>query len=176
MNFGNDFGYHWFSIDGNGSIDNIPTVNRIYEGRVEVKYRQQWGLVCVDGWDLKDVQVVCRMLGYDRAFSVPNHGQWGNYGFQGKWYLTEDWAIGKMILDDVDCDGDETTLAKCRHAGFVDHNCKPNEVAGAACAKEGTEILFVSSMLNSDYLTLSCQKIYHFIFCLKVQVMPRSRS
>ena len=101
------------------------------EGRVEVKYRLRWGLVCDDGWDLKDAQVVCRMLGYDKALEASSRAKYGT----GSGSL----GIGKpkIILDEVNCKGSETTLADCQHSGFKDHNCKPDEAAGAACGKEG---------------------------------------
>ena len=101
------------------------------EGRVEVKYRLQWGVVCDDDWDLKDAQVVCRMLGYDKALEASSRAKYGT-GSGSLGYGTP-----KMILDDVNCKGTESTLADCQHAGFKDHYCKPNEAAGAACAKEG---------------------------------------
>lgn len=38
-----------------------------FEGRVEVKYDDEWRAVCDHGWNKKAANVVCRMLGYPDA-------------------------------------------------------------------------------------------------------------
>lgn len=51
-----------------------------HEGRVEVFYSRLWGTVCDDGWDKKDGDVVCRMLGFQGAEEVYRMAAFG----QGK--------------------------------------------------------------------------------------------
>lgn len=51
-----------------------------HEGRVEVFYDRRWGTVCDDGWDKKDGDVACRMLGFRGAEEVYRMARFG----QGK--------------------------------------------------------------------------------------------
>lgn len=51
-----------------------------HEGRVEVYHERRWGTVCDDGWDKKDGDVVCRMLGFRGVEEVYRTARFG----QGK--------------------------------------------------------------------------------------------
>uniref|UniRef100_A0A7M4EDI7 Scavenger receptor cysteine rich family member with 4 domains n=1 Tax=Crocodylus porosus TaxID=8502 RepID=A0A7M4EDI7_CROPO len=88
------------------------------EGRVEMFFLSQWGTVCDDAWDLKDVKVVCRQLGCGHAVAA-----WGeaHYG-QG---------IGYIFLDNLKCKGNEASLLRCSHIRWNVHNCDHSEDAGA---------------------------------------------
>ena len=40
---------------------------------------------------------------------------------------------GQYWLDDVRCNGDESTLFECDHRGIGKHNCRRREMAGVNC-------------------------------------------
>ena len=90
-----------------------------YSGRVEVFYHGRWGKVCRNGWDMKDVQVICRQLGFKDALAE----------FTG--YHVEDSKL-PFVVSEVSCTGDESNLASCeRTDGEVD--CQGDMGAEALC-------------------------------------------
>lgn len=95
------------------------------EGRVEVKQEGQWGTVCDDGWDIKDVAVVCRELGCGAAEGTPS----------GNLYKPLAEKEQKTLIQDVICNGMEDTLFQCEHDKDV-YECGHDEDAGAKCESE----------------------------------------
>ena len=93
------------------------------EGRVEIYYRGTWGTVCDDNWDKNDARVVCRQLGYSFAVSAPHSARFG----QGS---------GKIWLDDVQCQGNETSIVNCRHRPWGVHNCGHHGDASVICSSK----------------------------------------
>ena len=91
-----------------------------HEGRVEVYYQGQWGTVCDDGWDLDDANVICRMLDLPSASHAWSNAHFGE-------------GTGVIALDDVNCFGDESSLAECRHSGWFNNDCSHSEDAGVTC-------------------------------------------
>ena len=90
---------------------------------MEVFLNGAWGTVCNDGWDLDDAAVVCRSLGFARATEALSSAAFGQ-------------GVGlQILLDDVDCDGDEETIFECQHRGIGDNNCGHSEDAGVRCGK-----------------------------------------
>ena len=91
------------------------------QGRVSLYYNGQWGTICQDHWDMNDANVVCRMLGYPGAFDFTNRTVFGSAN------------DGPIWLDDVNCTGNESTLAACPHAGWGKSNCDHTKDAGVKC-------------------------------------------
>ena len=43
-------------------------------------------------------------------------------------------GVGFIVLDNVNCNGNEANLSQCQHNGFKVHDCVPVEDAGVFCS------------------------------------------
>ena len=90
-------------------------------GRVEIyDPKFGWGTVCDDSWDIRNGDVVCRALGFSGAKKVRIKAYYGE-------------GSGRILLNDVNCKGDESHLLDCAHSGMNKHNCDHGEDAGVEC-------------------------------------------
>ena len=48
-------------------------------------------------------------------------------------------GAGFILLDNVDCTGNEANLTQCQHNGLAVHNCVPREDAGVFCSNSTGE-------------------------------------
>ena len=100
------------------------------DGRVEVYYNGEWGTVCDDGWDDTDAGVVCRQLGFGssgKAIASAGFGQ----------------GSGPIWLNNVTCNGNEITLARCDHLGVGDNgNCSHSRDASVICSGAFSKAVF----------------------------------
>lgn len=101
------------------------------EGRIEVYHNGMWGTVCDDLWDINAAHVVCRLLDCGEGIGALGNGHFGE-------------GVGSILLDNVQCQGNETTLGHCQHLGLFMHNCGHREDAGVICS--GTHSLFLQRL------------------------------
>ena len=98
----------------------LAGVNGIhYTGRVEVFYKGKWGKICRNEWDIDDVKVVCKQLGFKSALAE---------------FIGMDTKDGNLsiVMSNVACTGTESRLELCAHTDG-DHKCVENTGAQALC-------------------------------------------
>ena len=117
-------------------VNGIP--DNTCSGRVELYHQGQWGTVCDDEWDLQDAQVVCRQLSCGPAVNATTKGQFG----QGS---------GDILMEDVRCSGNESSLTECSHQNISTHNCGHQDDAGVICEGECQQIN-INSKVFRNYL------------------------
>ncbi|KAG2457579.1 HIPL1 protein, partial [Polypterus senegalus] len=90
-------------------------------GRVEIYINKEWGTICDDLWNVQAAAVVCHQLGFQYVVRASKKAEFG----EGR-HL-------RILLDDVQCEGNETSLLQCKHSEIGHHNCGHYEDAGVVC-------------------------------------------
>ena len=81
-----------------------------------VKYKDQWGTVCDDDFELVDAQSACHTL-----------------GFSGGSYSSHRGPSGPTWMDNVNCASSTTNFLTCSHRGWGTENCEHYEDVLLTC-------------------------------------------
>lgn len=105
-------------VPGRGSV-RLVNGSSPTSGRVEILVNGEWGTMCDDLWNVHAATVVCRQLGYLTDSPIS---------------LTQGGGSGPIQLDDVVCNGTESTLLDCQHLDIGTSNCNHAEDIWVTCA------------------------------------------
>lgn len=105
-------------------------------------------MVCDNGWDMNDAQVVCRQLGCGTALAAPHSAYFGK-------------GMDKIWVDNVNCTGMETYLTECPFSGFQTYSRSHSQDAGVICS--GKEMLSIVTLACFRHPQFLPKTIIHFV-------------
>ncbi|GBP06182.1 Lysyl oxidase homolog 2 [Eumeta japonica] len=106
--------------DREGAVKLVGGPSR-YEGNVHVWHAGRWGAVCDDSWDDRAADVVCSK--FNRTGAATRGSQYG-------------YSKVKYWMENIVCQGQETSLIQCMFPGWGNSKCDANEAAGVKCIGE----------------------------------------
>ncbi len=86
-------------------------------GMIEIFHEGEWRPICDDGFSMEEATVACRQLGLSGALG----------------YSTVTGPTDDFWLDDVTCNGTESSLDECSHGGWGYDNCTSGETQAVEC-------------------------------------------
>ncbi|CAI8038682.1 Deleted in malignant brain tumors 1 protein, partial [Geodia barretti] len=101
------------------------------KGTIEIYDNGTWSSICDINWSFADGMVACRMLGFRTANDVHHGSHFGAGRFN-------------ILLDGVQCAGDEDELIDCRHSQQLSRNCHDHtKDAGVSCTNDTAPVRLV---------------------------------
>ena len=80
-----------------------------------------WGTICDRGWDSRDADVVCRLLGFNTFGAIPRR-----YSQLGR-------GTGPVVLNSVSCYGNESNILDCHHSTIYSYCSTHYYDSGVEC-------------------------------------------
>ena len=99
-------------------------------GRVEIYHDNLWGAICDNDWDMKEANIVCRMLGFYHAAEATSVA----------FNETDEVPI---VMSRVSCLGSETSLAECPFLCHRTQQCNSSLAAGVSCKLSEKRLMHV---------------------------------
>ena len=100
------------------------------EGIVEVfnTTSKDWGVICSNSFDIIDAHVICKMLNFETAKVALADGAAADlYGTLP--------TGSNFILDNLKCDGSESSVWECPLSNEVTEVCVASKAAGVICSE-----------------------------------------
>ena len=114
-----------------------------HEGRVEICISETWGTICDSSWNDADGNVVCKQLGYlplgvfhinfCEFMSITNILYLAFSGAKAKSGPFGGTGVGPILLSNLYCNGQESSLLDCRANVYGVLSCSHSSDAGVSC-------------------------------------------
>ncbi|XP_025102838.1 deleted in malignant brain tumors 1 protein-like [Pomacea canaliculata] len=96
-----------------------------WNGRLEILFHGIWSTVCDTGFGNEEAIVACKMLGFNSSQVVVVKSNFYEKG------------SGSILLDNVDCQGNESRLEQCEHSTYYNTGCQHDNDVGIICLIRG---------------------------------------